>query len=71
MEIATNPEFTIHLETFSALVGVQKGGNQGKDLIFMNKAFITRVMKVQDAFYKEALQALSKFPRKKGTCTLI
>ena len=46
MEIATNPEFRIHLETFSILVGVQKGGNAGRDLIFMNIAFITRVMKV-------------------------
>ena len=59
MEIATNPEFKIHLETFSILVGAQKGGNAGRDLIFMNRAFITRVMKVQDTFYKEALQSLS------------
>ena len=66
MEIATNPEFRIHLETFSILVGVQKGGNAGRDLIFMNRAFITRVMKVQDSFYKEALQSLSMFRRHKG-----
>ena len=66
MEIATNPEFKIHLETFSTLVGVQKGGNAGKDLIFMNRSFITRVMKIEDPFYKEALQSLSMFRRHKG-----
>ena len=32
----------------------------------MNKAFITCVMKVRDPFYKEALQSLSMFRRKKG-----
>ena len=43
MEIATNTEFKIHLETFSTLVGVQKGGNADKNLIFMTRPFITRV----------------------------
>ena len=66
MEIATNPDFKIHLETFSMLVGTQKGDNKGKDLIFMNKAFITHVMKVRNPFYTEALQSLSMFRRKKG-----
>ena len=65
-EIATNPDLKIHLETFSMLVGTQKGDNKGKDLIFMDRAFITREMKVHNPFYKEALQSLSMFRRKKG-----
>ena len=32
----------------------------------MNRAFITRVMKVKDSFYKEALQSLSMIRRHKG-----
>ena len=32
----------------------------------MNRAFITRVMKVKDSFYKEALHSLSMFRRHKG-----
>ena len=36
MEIATNSDSRIHLKTFSNLVGVQKGDNKGKDLIFMD-----------------------------------
>ena len=66
MEIVTKPEFKIHLETFSALVGIQKGENRGKDIIFMDRSFITRSLQVSDPFYKEALQSLSMFRRKKG-----
>ena len=66
MEIATNPDFKIHLETISDLVGVQKGDNKGKDLIFASETFITRTMKIGNPFYKEAMQSLSKFTRKKG-----
>ena len=58
MEIATNPAFRIHLEIFSNLVGVQKGDNQGKNLIFMEKNFILRTMKISNPFYKEALKSL-------------
>ena len=66
MEITTNPEFKIHLETFTNLVGIQKGNNKGKDLIFTSRTYITRVMKIQNSFYKEAMQSLSMFRRKKG-----
>ena len=66
MEIATNPDLKIHLETFSLIVGAQKGENRGKDIIFMDRSFLTRSLQVSDTFYKEALQALSMFRRRKG-----
>ena len=66
MEIVTNPDFKIHLETFSILAGEQKGQNRGTDLMFMHRTFITRNMQITDTFYKEALRALSIFRRKKG-----
>ena len=66
MEITTNPDFKIHLQTFSDLVGVQKGDNKGKDLIFTSTTFITQIMKIHRPFYKEAMQSLSTFRRKKG-----
>ena len=50
MEITTNPDFKIHLQTFSNLVGVQKGDNKGKDLIFTSTTFITRIMKIHSPF---------------------
>ena len=66
IEIATNPNFKINLHTYSAIVGVQKGKNIGRDIIFALKSFITRVMKIESPFYKEALRCLSIFERKKG-----
>ena len=66
MEIASNPNFKVNLDIFSDLVGVQKGNNRGKDLIFMIKPHIERVLKINSPFYKEALKAISAFQRKKG-----
>ena len=66
MEIATNSDLKINFAIFSALMGIQKGNNCGKDLIFMHKPHITRVMKIDNPFYKEALKSISIFERKKG-----
>ena len=65
-DIATNPEFRIHLETFSNLVGVKRGDDKGKDLIFTDKNFLTRTMKINNPFCREALPSLPVFKRKKG-----
>ena len=66
MEMATNPDFRINLLTFSDLLGVQEGNNYGRDLIFMDKSFISRTLKTDNKFYKEAFRALSLFDRMKG-----
>ena len=54
MEMATKPEFKVNLKIFSDLLGTHKGNNSGKDLIFMDRSYITRVMKINNPFYKEA-----------------
>ena len=66
MEIATNPDIKIHLDIFSALIGIQKGNNSGRDLMFMLKPHVTRVMNINSPFYKEALKSIASFERKKG-----
>ena len=66
MEMATNPNFRINLLTFTDMLGVQGGNNFGRDLIFMDKSFISRTLKTPNRFYKEAFQALSQFDRMKG-----
>ena len=66
MEIATKPDLKVNLDLFSAIVGVQKGNNSGKDLIFMLKPHISRVIEVNSPFYKEAQKSVSTFQRKKG-----
>ena len=45
MEMATNPNFRINLLTFTDMLGVQGGNNFGRDLIFMDKSFISRTLK--------------------------
>ena len=66
LEMATNPYFRVNLDIFSSLVGVQRGDNRGRDLIFMHRAHITRTMKIDSQFYREALKSVSIFERKKG-----
>ena len=66
IEMATKPEFRVNLKIFSDLIGTHKGNNSGKDLIFMDRSYITRVMKINSPFYKEALMSTSIFDRKKG-----
>ena len=66
MEIASKPELKIHLDIFTAITGKQKGNNKGKDLILMLKQHISRVVKVESPFYKEALKSVTTFQRRKG-----
>ena len=66
MDIATNSEFKVNRETFSLLLGTQKGNISGTDLIFTNKTYISRIMKINSPFYKEAFKSLANFERRKG-----
>ena len=66
MEIATKPHFKVNLNIFSALIGPQKGQNQGRDLIFLLKSFMSHNLKIDNPFYTEALKAVAIFERKKG-----
>ena len=69
LEMATNSNFRINLLTFSELLGIQEGNNYGRDLVFMDKSFITRTLRTDNIFYKEAFKALSLFDRMKGIPT--
>ena len=69
MEMATNSDFRVNLLTFSEVLGIQEGNNYGRDLVFMDKSFITRTLKTDNTFYKEAFKALSLFERMKGIPT--
>ena len=65
MEIASKTGLKIHLDIFTAITGIQKGNNKGKDLILMLKQHISRVVKIESPFYKEALKSVSTFQRRK------
>ena len=65
MEIATKPQFKINLDIFSALIGPQKGQNQGRDLIFLPDSFMSYNLKTNNPFYIEALKSVAGFLRRK------
>ena len=66
MEIASKPGLKLHLNLFTEITGVQKGENEGRDLIFMLKQHISHVVKVKSPFYKEALKSVGIFQKRKG-----
>ena len=66
MEIATKPQFKVNLDIFSTLIGLQKGHNQGRDIIFLDKSFMSYNLKIDNPFYIEALKAVAVFNRTKG-----
>ena len=66
-----NPNFNLNLITFTDVLGVQEGNNSGRHLIFMDKSFISRTLKTDNKFYKEAFGALSLFDRMKGIPTRV
>ena len=65
MEIATKPQFKVNLELFSLLVGAQKGAIRGRDIMFLDKTYMTRNLKIDSPFYNEALNAVAMFERRK------
>ena len=50
MEIATNPDLKVNLDLFEDITGNQKGNNCGRDLIFMLKPYISRVVSINNSF---------------------
>ena len=66
IELVTSPEMSAHLVLFERLIGVQKGNISGRDLLFLPRSYILRHLKTENAFYKEALLAISDLEISKG-----
>ena len=69
IEIASREICSTNLNVFTRLLGIQRGGIKGVDLLFLQKPFYTRSLK-SNSFYKEALLAMSLFIRKKGVSNI-
>ena len=66
IDLATNPNLAHHRAIMTSLVGTQKGGLEGTDLIFVNRYYCRRLLKVPSSvFYKEAFNATAKLTLKK------
>ena len=55
IENASNMAFKLNLDIFISLMGTQKGGISGKDIIFLEKSYFQKQLKTNSTFYKEAL----------------
>ena len=66
IDICTIPQFKTNLHIFSVLMGNQKGGIHGRDLLFVQQSYIKRQLNTNSDFYKEALSAMAKFETRKG-----
>ena len=66
IDITIDPSLNLSYSIFHELLGVQKGGIFGKDLIFLQPSYMQRHLKTSSNFYKEALSAISKLDLSKG-----
>ena len=66
IDLTINPSLTLSYQIFQNLLGVQKGGISGRDLIFLQPSYMQRNLKTSSNFYKEALSAISKLDLSKG-----
>lgn len=61
MDLVTNPNLINHLAVMTSLIGPQKGGLSGKELIFVDEHYSKRLFKAPySAFYTEAIKSSSK-----------
>ena len=61
LDLAENPSLISHRAVMTSLIGVQKGGLSGPELIFVNEYYTKRLLKAPySPFYVEALKATAK-----------
>ena len=61
MELVHDPNLKTHLAIMTSLLGVQKGGLVGIDLIFTDKNYCNKILKTPNSkFYEEGLKATAK-----------
>lgn len=66
MDLAQNPSLVSHLAVMTSLIGVQKGGLSGLELIFVNDYYSKKLLKIPHSpFYTEAIRATAKLTMSK------
>ena len=66
IEMATESDLKTNLNTFSTLMGTQKGQITGRDIIVLPKSYYERHFETNSHFYREALLSISQLEIKKG-----
>jgi hypothetical protein len=60
MRLLTDNGLRMHVKVFEQLLGIQKGGLTGKDVIFADQRYMTAHLECTSIFYREALCGISK-----------
>ena len=66
IDLITKENLKLNLNVFSHLMGTQKGGIYGKDLMFLQKTYHQKHLVTKSKTYREGLISLSKLEIKKG-----
>ena len=65
IELTTEENLNTHLQLLTTLLGKQKGGLEGTDLLFTTRHYIDKILTTNSHFYKSALQAIRRLQPKK------
>ena len=65
IDLCIDPTLNSHLTLVDKLLGEQKGKCHGKDLFFTTKHYARKVLKINSAFYKEAIKAMTTLDLRK------
>ena len=60
IRLITDDSLKAHLAVFNSLVGTQKGHLTGEDVIFADNNYIKKHLKINNPFYMEAFEGISK-----------
>ena len=63
IRLLTDENLKTHLNIFNALIGVQRGQLTGQDIIFAENSYVRRYLNTTNAFYKEALDGITRLHR--------
>ena len=65
INMITDQNLKTNLNVFRKLIGTQKGSLQGEEVIFAHHSFMKNTLKINDGFYIEALNAISRLEIRK------
>ena len=65
IRLVTDETLKVQLELFNSLIGVQSGQLRGQDIIFAENSYVRKSLRTENAFYKEALDGITKLERGK------
>ena len=60
INLISDDNLKIHRNVFNSLIGIQNGHLQGEDIIFTENSYVKKCLKINDPFYMEAFQGISR-----------